>query len=355
MIQWVACDPSTGRVIESLPGIRLESSLPCYVGKGDNVSLSLPVAQRPDRWLIATEPDRVVLVAHHDDAAQTILWAGLCIFRSYGSGPAISLTAQALDGWLATQYTGTVIGAPYSVVNRDHALIMADMLAPLVAEFHGRIDVTLTGQTMSHFVKDSDDKTCADEATYLMGLGQVEYRIGWEWDSTNRLVCVATVGPHIGSTTPSVVLSDVTWSKSNDYSNGRGATRVTATATTSGSVRNQASAVAADLEAAGYVPVEVRTNPDNGATSSALLGQWSQARLGLLRGGTVGVEISFHPDSDVVLGRDFQVGDVISADLENPDMPEVAQTVTGRMVGWTADPDRVSGEIVKITPVLEAS
>ena len=41
--------------------------------------------------------------------------------------------------------------------------------------------------------------------------------------------------------------------------------------------------------------------------------------------------------------------------LANPDMPEVAATLTARMLGFVAEADRTSGEIVRITPVLEAA
>lgn len=354
MIQWVACDPATGVVIESLPGLRLESSLPCYVGKGDNVNLSLPVTQRPARWELATEPDRVVLVAHHDDDAQTILWAGLCTYREYGSDPLIRLTAQSVDGWLASQYTGTAVAAQYSAT-KDHCRVLADMLAPAAAAFHGRMAVIDSGTSLTYTVNDSDDKTCADAAAYLMSLGYAEYRISWEWDVLGALVCVVTVAPHIGTTEPAVLLSRVTWAKSEDFSAGKGATRVTATATTSGSIRNQAASVATDLEAAGYVPVEYRATPNTGVTSTLLLGVWAAAQLAAMRGGTVGIQISFHPDNPALIGREFQVGDVIEVDLENPDMPEVTQTMVGRMVGWTAEADRGSGEITKITPVLEGA
>ena len=97
MIQWVVCDPATGQVIESLPGLRLESSLPSYVGKGDKVSVSLPVMQRPARWQLACEPNRVLLVAHHDDEPQTVLWAGPIQTLEYGSGSTITMSAIPAD------------------------------------------------------------------------------------------------------------------------------------------------------------------------------------------------------------------------------------------------------------------
>ena len=60
-------------------------------------------------------------------------------------------------------------------------------------------------------------------------------------------------------------------------------------------------------------------------------------------------------DGPVRINRDIRVGDVFEADLANPDMPEVAATLTARMLGFVAEADRTSGEIVRITPVLEAA
>ena len=354
VIQWVTCDPATGAVIESLPGLRLESSLPCYVGRGDSVKVSLPVQQRPARWRIATEPNRTVLVAHYDDADQTILWAGPITYREYGSGPYITLTAESVDGWLATQYTGTRLGAPYSVINRDRSLILADMLAPAVADFHGEANVTLSGVTQSLTVADTEDKTCATVAASIMALG-VEYRIGWRWDTAGQLVLVATVAPRIGAVTPAILLSSVEWTLTQDYSSDRGATIVTAVATTSGSIRNQATVQADTLIAAGYLRSEYRYTPDTGVTSTALLAEHAAGKLPVMQQGTVGVSLTFHPDGPVRINRDIRVGDVFEADLANPDMPEVAATLTARMLGFVAEADRTSGEIVRITPVLEAA
>lgn len=352
-IQWVSVDPGTGEVIESLPGLRLESSLPCYVGRGDSVKVSLPVTQRPARWKVATEPNRAVLVAHYDDPDQTVLWAGPVTLREYGSGPLITLTAQSVDGWLASQYTGTTLGSPYSVIDRDQCLILADLLAPAAAAFHGRVDVTLSGIPQSLTITDSEDKTCAGAATTLMGLdGGPEYTIRWEWDSNGCLVCVVTVAPRIGSTSPAVFLSNLEWTRVDDYSDGAGATIVTATATNTGTLRNQATRVAQDLLDAGYLPVELRYTPDTGVSSELLLGSHADSKIGTVKFGTTTVALSFRPDGPRI-GRDIRVGDIFEADLTNPDMPEVAATLTARMLGWVAEADRTSGEVVKLTPVLE--
>lgn len=352
MIQWVTCDPATGQVIESLPGLRLDSSLPCYVGRGDTIKASLPITQRPARWKLATEANRAVLVAHYDDDAQTILWAGPVSYREYGSGPYITLTAQSVDGWLASQYTGTRIAKPYSVTNRDRSLILADMLAPIATDFHGTVNVTLSGVTQSLTVTDSEDKTCAAVAQMMMSLG-VEYKTEWVWDAQGCLCSVVTVAPRIGTVRPDVLLSKLEWTYSEDYSAGKGATIVTAVATNTGSIRNQATVQADALISAGYLRTEYRYTPDTGVTSTALLGEHAAGRLPAMQQGTVGVSIAFHPDGPYLINRDLRVGDVIQADLINPDMPEVDATLTARMLGFVAEADRISGEIVKITPVLQ--
>ncbi len=353
MIEWVACDPASGQVIESLPGLRLESSLPSYVGRGDTIKVALPVTQRPARWMIATEPARVVLVAHYDDEDQTILWAGPVTYREYGSGPYITMTAQSVDGWLDTQYTGTAVAAPYSVIDRDQCLILADLLSPAAAQFHGRVDISLSGVPRSLTILDSEDKTCASAATTLMGMaGGPEYAIGWEWDSSGALVCVVTIAGRIGAETPAVLLTGLEWQRTDDYAPGKGATIVTAVATSDGAIRNQATRAATDLLAAGYLPIEHRYTPDTGITSTLLLGQHADGKLAAIRQGTSAISLSFHPDSPIRIGRDLRVGDMIEADLSNPDMPEATATLTARMLGFVADADRTSGEIIKITPIL---
>lgn len=351
-LQWVACDPGTGKVIESLPGMRLESSLPSYVGRGDQITLSVPVTKRPKDWATAFEPNRAVLVCHFDDSAQTILWAGPVVKRSYGSGDSIQVVADSVDGWLDRNQVGTLIGA-YNATGRDQSLILADLLAPAAAYFHGHVDVALSGVVRDLAIADSEDKTLATAINTLMGLdGGPEYRIDWEWDSQGCLVCVPTVAARIGSVRPSVLLSGVEWTRTDDYTSGAGATIVTATATNSGTTRPQTTWTASDLLTAGYLPVEVRYSPD-ATNAAAVLDDYASAKLYATRQGTSSIEITFRPDNTAMVNRDFHVGDVIAVDLENPDMPEVASTMLARMLGWTAQADRDSGEITRITPVFE--
>lgn len=358
MIQWVTCDPVTGAVIESLPGLRLTSSLPGYVGRGDKIACSLPIEKRPPRWRLGTDPNRVVLVAHYSDPDQTVLWAGPIIRQQFGSGPTIDLGAESIHDWLSAQQLGTVFGGAYTAVGRDLSLILADMLGPIAEYFNGTIDVTLCGTLLDYSSDDTADKTCADVANTIMGMnGGPEYTLRWVWDANGCLQTLITVAPHIGSVQTAVLLSkNLEWTYTTDYTAGRGATIVTATSTNSGTVRNQATQVATELIAAGYLPREHRFAPDTGDTAAEILDLHAEAKLAAIATGTVSVELSFHPDGPYLIGRDLQLGDVVEADLSNPDMPEVAATLTARLLGWVATADPISGEITKITPVCgEAS
>lgn len=350
-IQWEACDPSTGEVIEVLPGVCLESSLPNYVGRGDKVSLSMPAVKRPTRWQLATEPNRVVLVARYDDADQTVLWAGPASSMQCGSAALIKFSAVSVDDWLDQQYTGTVFDGPYSVIDRDRALILADMLAPIAAEFNGTINVTPCGTSQSLTVTDAEDKTCADVVKTMMQLG-LEYKVEWGWDH-GALKSVITVGPRIGAYRGQVLLSNIEWELTKDASKGKGATIVTTTATNSGKIRNQATAKATELLAAGYLPTEHRYSPDSGTQSTDFLAENAAAKLSQIKTGTSSLSMTFHPDSPYLIGRDLQLGDSFEVDLANPDIPEIAQSRTVRMVGWVAEASKKTGQIVKITPVLD--
>ena len=51
--------------------------------------------------------------------------------------------------------------------------------------------------------------------------------------------------------------------------------------------------------------------------------------------------------------RDFEIGDTVEVDLYNPNLPEVNTKLRARLLGWSADPDPVSGHILKIRPILQ--
>lgn len=357
MIQWVTCDPVTGAVVESWPGLRLDSSLPGYVGRGDKISVSLPVTERPPRWKLGSEPNRVVLVAHYDDPDQSVLWAGPVIRQQFGSGQLIELGAETIHDWLDQQQVGTVFAGGYTVTNRDLSLILADMLGPIAEYFHGTITTTLCGVTMDYTAADTADKSCASVATTIMGLTNgPEYALSWRWDATGNLETLISVGPQVGADQPSVLLSrNVEWELTTDYTAGKGATIVTATATNSGDTRNQATSYATDLLAAGYLPREYRFAPDTGDASTEILASHAEAKRAAIQTGTTSVALTFRPDGRYLIGRDLKIGDRFEADLSNPDMPEVAATLRARLLGWVAEADRTTGQIVKITPVIEES
>lgn len=354
-IHWVAVEPATGAVIEELPGLRVTSSVPTMIGQSaGNVSVELPLTDRlPARWELATEPFRTVIVAAFDDPDQTVLWAGTVINRRAGSGSTIRLTMVDVPGWLGRRYVpdGTFTGTEQTAIMRWLGL---DLLA---SRFHGQVDEIVTGVTLDRTYADTADKTRLDAMKDLMRvIDGPEWAVFWRWEAS-RLVCVPTVAQRLGRRSidgqPAVVFDRLDWDCSEDWTDGKGATIVTGVATREGDQRVQVTRSADDLIAAGYLEVEHRWTPDTGSTSETVIASYVDAKLAAIRRGTRTYDVAVVlADTDLVLGRDAGLGDDVAFDLSNPDRPELGGSLLGRLIGWVAEPDRVSGQIVKVTPVL---
>lgn len=353
-IHWVVCDPKTGNVIESLPGLRVTSSLPKTIGRGGTATFELPITDRlPARWELATEPNRVVLAAHYDDDPQTPLWVGIVYQRRRGSGPTISIGCEQIEDWLGHgRYMPNVT---YS--NTDQATIMRDIVSTdVLAAFYGDDDTILTGVNRDRAYAAADDKTRLAAAQDLMSvINGCEFTIRWRWEQ-GRLFCVPTVAQRIGRPAPAegptFVLARMEWSQTNDYTDGKGATIVTGIATRQGDERVQVTRSDDVLIGAGYLPTEYRWQPDTGSVDSGVIDGYVEQRLADIRLGTTTLAVTAHVGDLIVGGPNVDVGDDIGLDLTNPDLG-YAESVTARMVGWSAQPDPVSGEITKITPILQ--
>jgi len=64
MITWHSFAALDGRPLTELPGLSVKSSLSSIIGRGDSVTVSLPVCDRwPANWADGTQPMRAVLAA----------------------------------------------------------------------------------------------------------------------------------------------------------------------------------------------------------------------------------------------------------------------------------------------------
>ncbi len=356
MIRWAAYDARTGVPIEELPGLRVTSSISQIIGRGDQVTVSLPITDRlPDRWRIATDPGRAVIagVIEQGDRVEdsVVIWAGWVARRQYGDGPEIQLQLQPAEEWLARNFVPT---STYSQVS-ETAIMRGLGLDLLAAQFHGWVEEIPSARPRDRSYTADQDKTRLSAMQDLMRvIDGPEFATEWRIDSQGLLCLVGRTASRLGRRAdpdPSVLISRAAWSVTEDFSDGRGATIFTGVATREGDERVVVTRRADHLIDQGYLEVERRWQPDTGATASAVIASYVDAAYAAQQLGTTTYQIRVHLD-DVLPGRDFGLGDDVAIDLANPDLPGADHSTTMRLLGWVADPDPVSGEIVQISPIL---
>ena len=97
--------------------------------------------------------------------------------------------------------------------------------------------------------------------------------------------------------------------------------------------------------------MERRWQPDTGSVSIPVITGYVEEAMAAQQLGTSTISVRAQLDR-CVPGRDFRLGDDIAIDLQAPDLHEAGASITARLLGWTAEPDPVSGEIYQITPIL---
>lgn len=355
MIHWAAYDPITGDVLEDLPGLRITSSMSTIIGRGDSVTVALPIADRlTDRWVTATQPKRVVIAGIHDPGSprpsdSTVLWAGWVDHREYGSGPEIMLRLQPPEEWLNRNY----VAAQTFTQQPGTAIMRALGLDRVAAQFHGDVIERVSTKRHDRTYTDDQDKTCLSAMQDLMRITDgVEFALTWRIDDNGRLCLVATTAQKLGRRAtldqPAGVLIDrAEWRLTEDA----GSTIWTGTATRTGDDRVQVTRRADPLIAQGFLELERRWQPDTGSVSESIIAGYVDAARTAEQDGISALDITVHLD-DVMPGRDIGLGDDVVVELANPDLPGVEISTTLRLLGWVADPDPVSGEITEIKPIL---
>lgn len=355
MITWTSYDAKTGVPIEELPGLRITSSISHIIGRGDQATAVLPITDRlPDRWRIATDPGRAVIAGVIEQGNRLedslVLWAGWVSRREYGDSSEITLQLQPAEEWLARNYIGNMTFSQVS----ETSIVRSLGLNSLASQFHGWVEEVPSPRLRDRTYTSDQDKTMLSAMQDLMRvIDGPEWATEWRIDSTGRLCLVGLTASTLGRRTssPSLLISRPHWTRSEDYSDGRGATIFTGVATREGDDRVVVSRRADDLISQGYLELERRWQPDTGATSAPIISQYVDAAVAAQSLGTITYSLSVHL-SDVIPGRDFGLGDDVAIDLYNPDLPGADLSLTMRILGWVADPDPISGEIVNITPIL---
>ena len=203
MITWAAYDRRTGGVIEELPGLRITSSVSQIIGRGEQVTCTLPVSDRlPARWRDATQQGRAIIAGYipggegEGPVGASVLWAGWVSRRTYGSASEISLTLQPAEEWLARTYipAAAYTSTPYTTIAR------AIGLNALAAQFNGEVVETVSASRGDRTYEANQDMTRLAGLQNLMRTQRgCEWATSWRIDEQGRLRLVVSVADMLGA------------------------------------------------------------------------------------------------------------------------------------------------------------
>lgn len=348
-IRWVSYE-RTGRAITELPGAKVQGSISHIMGRADQATLQIPVCDRlPPLWQVATQPLRAIIAGVMESyGAYHVVWAGWVEKRAFGSGDTIELGLQPAEGWLARNYieAGEYRSMPYTTIARKIGLNR------LAQEFSGHVEES-PGMSGDRTYTNDQDMTCLTGLQNLMAARNgCEFTTRWSIGDNERLEFVALTADRLGSGTTRRLLSRGTWTRTEDFTDGKGATIFTGTANREGDERYMYTVQAENYLAANFLRIERRWSPDTGSKNPDIIKGYVDTAHDNQRNGTNSYAIEVLLE-DCVPTRDFELGDTVEVDLYNTNLPEVNTKLKARLLGWSADPDPVSGQILKIRPILQ--
>ncbi|MGJ5898541.1 hypothetical protein ACSCBZ_42385 [Streptomyces niveiscabiei] len=353
-LTWLACDLKSGRIAEELRSLTPSGPLERRLSLSSSGQLDLDLAGAPAQWESATDPGRTLLVAV-DTYTSRPVWSGIVLTRAGGSDTVVQLGAATPEAYLDRRYTGA-----YTGIARDQALIMSDLATAVLTDAPPIvIDAVAGSAPITYLLQDGDDRTALSALQELAGMeGAPEWTIDTVWaDSAQSAVqLVVRVRPTIGvqSTTPEAVFDlpgcIASYSLSESYESGRGATVVRAWGDGEGAARLRGvDQSAADLIAAGWCRWENRFTPSSGLTDPDQLTAHAVQALAQQRTGTRTWTVDAVASRAPRLGLDWALGDSVHVQISSsPRHPLGAETVS-RAYAWRLDPgaDRVTPVLVE--------
>lgn len=355
VLAWYGCDLKSGRIAEELPAAKPSAPLSRRLGDSSGGTFSLALAGAPVRWEAATDPGRTMLVGVDTLTGQPI-GAWLVIGpRDGGSDGAVTLAGMTPESYLDRRYPGD-----YVTFGRDDAQILGDLMTPaLTGGPPFVLDVTATGTLRNYTILDTDDRTILSAAQELMGLdGGPEWTIDVAWADAaqTRFQLIIRIRSKIGVQyaapegvfdLPGCVDS---YTLSESYEAGKGATQVTAYGDSSGSVRLKSSPyIATGLITAGWPLWEHRYTPAAGGSDPNALNSAASSALALMATGSRAWTIDAVASRAPRLGTDWSLGDNVRLQVgpgRSLRHPAGIETVA-RAWGWELDPSAD-----KIRPIL---
>lgn len=350
-LAWYGCDLRSGQIVEELRSITVSQALTGKLCSSSTAAVSLTLDGAPREWEAATQQGRTMLVAVDKLTGQPI-GAWIVLTRAGGSDPTVDLGLVSPEGYFDRRYTGT-----YSATD-DQAAILTGTGAPLMVSAPPFVfDAPATGTTQMYSVSDGDDRTVLSVWQEITDAGGPEWTVGCRWnDARAGFVLPVLIRPQIGNvtTTPDPVfdlpgcISSYTLTES--YETGKGATRVTEYGTGEGLSRLRSDVLSADdLLAGGYCLFEYRGTPADAVTDPNQLTATARTDLAAMRTGSAVWTVTATASQAPRLGRDFNLGDSIGVQVRgSPRHPAGARTVA-RCWSWSLDPaaDQISPILVE--------
>ncbi|MEV7358213.1 hypothetical protein [Kitasatospora sp. NPDC091276] len=346
-LAWYGCDLRTGGISEELPSLRPDQPISMRIGAPVSGSMTLDLAKAPPEWEAATDPGRTMLVAVDTLTGQP-LWSGLVLRRTGGSGPVVHLPVATPEAYLDRRYPGD-----YTATDTDATDVMTALATPaLTGGPPITLDTTASGTAITYTMADADDRTILSGLQEISAMaGGPEWTVDTVWgdDAQTRFQLCLRIRPTLGAVAadasfdmPGCIAS---YSLSESYERGKGATRTIARGDQSGNVRATSTVHTADaLIASGWALWEHRWTPAQGVTDTAQLDRHAAEALALMATGTRAWTVDAVASAAPRLGSSWDLGDTVSITVDSSARHPAGISTTARAYAWTLDPaaDRVS-------------
>ncbi|MFD8949471.1 hypothetical protein ACFV0B_11510 [Streptomyces xanthophaeus] len=359
-LAWYGCDLRTGTIAEELPSLALSGSIGRRLGAITSAGFDLDLDGAPPEWEAATDQGRTMLVGV-DTATDTPLWAGIILTRAGGSDEQVRLAAATPECYLDRRYPGS-----YTVTGADQTDVMTALALPALTDGPPlTIDATPTGVSIDYTMSDSDDRTILSALQEISGMsGGPEWTIDVVWADATRQAfeLVLRIRPTVGTVddVPEAVFDFPgcvsSYTLTEGYEKGRGATSVIARGDQSDGVRATSGLYTADTAlAAGWALWEHRYTPAQGITDPAQLDRHAAEAVTLMGTGSRSWSLEAVASVAPRLGTDWALGDSIGLSVAQRDPASGTGSlrhpagieVVARAYAWALDP-----AADKITPIL---
>lgn len=364
-LQWVSVDALTCRVLGDLPGLLPQYPLRRTLGQYETATFQFQLEDAPEDWERGTRPLAAVLAAFDDtDPTAQIQWAGLINRRVRNTDDdTLDLTAATVESYFDRRSVGAVT---YTATGQN--TIVTDLIQRYVADVGGMPIVTALATAGTGVVRDrtyavEDYAKVYQRLQELSGiLAGPEWTVEWTWAADGvHLVPTLWVGDRIGSPVPAGLAPAATFDMPGcittaqaveDYSDGKGATRVTAYSSGEGET-TPTSGTQTAASSGGRPIVEYVFQPSTSITVTATLVDYARQVLAQLTPGQTAVTMTANTSAAPRLGVDWRLGDDVGYQIGGIDDQGV-ETVKAFPGGIAGVGRAVAYELTAdtITPIL---